>query len=169
MKNKYGKKISLLYTNTDLLIYRIKTNNFFNDLKFDLLDHFDTSNFPINHYCFFMSGVEYKKGQIYDGWHYLNILSEFSSQNADAQKYETMFSTICEINLIQSNKHHVHSKTVKKIVLSANHNKRVILKGGILFLRHLTVYIYTGGICPPEVYLDSTLNTLHFVLNLYPY
>jgi len=42
MKNKYGKKISLLYTDTDSLIYRIKTNNFFNDLKFDLLDYFDT-------------------------------------------------------------------------------------------------------------------------------
>ncbi|XP_060855529.1 uncharacterized protein LOC132933232 [Metopolophium dirhodum] len=52
MKNKYGKKISLLYTDTDSLIYRIKTNNYFNDLKFDLLSHFDTSNFPISHFCY---------------------------------------------------------------------------------------------------------------------
>lgn len=67
--------------------------------------------------------------------HYLNILSEFSSQNADAHKDETkQISTSCDMNLIQSNKHHVYSKTVKKIVLSANDDKRVILKGGICTL-----------------------------------
>jgi hypothetical protein len=52
MKNKYDKNISLINTDTDSLLYRIKTNDFFNDLKYDLLKHFDTSNYPHNHSCF---------------------------------------------------------------------------------------------------------------------
>jgi len=148
MKNKYGKKLSLLYTDTDSLIYRIETNNFFNDLKFDLLDHFDALNFPINHFCFSnkhknipgyfkdelkseimtqfvtlrpklyaytVSGVKYKKAKGVKKYmtvdQYLDILSEFSSQNADAQKNETkQISACCDINLIQSTKHHVYSQ-----------------------------------------------------------
>ncbi|KAE9522107.1 hypothetical protein AGLY_017495 [Aphis glycines] len=92
-------------------------------------------------YAYTVSGVEYKKAKgvkkyVRDKYmtvdHYLNILSEFSSQNADAQKDKTkQISTSCDMNIIQSNKHHVYSKTMKKIVLSANDDKRVILKGGI--------------------------------------
>lgn len=53
MKKKYeNNNLNLLYTDTDSLIYEIKTNNFFNDLKKYLLPYFDTSNYPKNHYCF---------------------------------------------------------------------------------------------------------------------
>lgn len=37
-----------MYSDTDSLIYEIITYNFFNDL----LPHFDTSNYPKNHFCF---------------------------------------------------------------------------------------------------------------------
>ncbi|XP_060859920.1 uncharacterized protein LOC132937114 [Metopolophium dirhodum] len=180
MKNKYGKKISLLYTDTDSLIYRIKTNNYFNDLKFDLLSHFDTSNFPISHFCYSdkhkntpgyfkdelkseimtqfvtlrpklyaytVSGIEYKKAKgvkkyVRDKYmtvnHYLDILSKFSIQNSshlDAQNGESsQINAYCDINSIQATKHNVYSKTTRKIVLSANDDKRVILKGGICTL-----------------------------------
>jgi len=76
-------------------------------------------------YAYTVSGVEYKKAKgvkkyVRDKYmtvdHYLNILSEFSSQNAEAQKDETkQISTSCDMNLIQSNKHHVYSKTVKRL------------------------------------------------------
>jgi len=52
MKQKYGNKINILYSDTDSLIYEIITKNFFTDLKNDLLSYFDTSNYPKNHYCF---------------------------------------------------------------------------------------------------------------------
>ncbi|KAF0696492.1 Uncharacterized protein FWK35_00037866, partial [Aphis craccivora] len=66
-------------------------------------------------YAYRVSGVEYKKAKVL--------------KNADAHKDETkQISTSCDMNLIQSNKHHAYSKTVKKIVLSANDDKRVILK-----------------------------------------
>lgn len=35
------------------------------------------------------------------------------------------------MNFIQSNKHVVHSKTIRKLVLSANDDKRYIMKDGI--------------------------------------
>ncbi|KAL4083510.1 hypothetical protein QTP88_028826 [Uroleucon formosanum] len=59
MKKKYGRKISSLYSDTDSLIYAIQTVNFFDDLKYDLLPYFDTSNYPKDHYCF----SEIHKGQ----------------------------------------------------------------------------------------------------------
>jgi len=180
MKNKYGEKISLLYTDTDSLIYRIKTNNFFDDLNFDLLNHFDTSNFPIDHICYSdkrkytpglfkdelqskimtefvtlrpklyaytVSGIEYKKAKgvkkyVRDKYmtvnHYLDILSRFSKQNSKhtdtLNDKPSKINAYCDINSIQSTKHNVYSKTMRKIVLSANDDKRVILKGGICTL-----------------------------------
>jgi hypothetical protein len=44
--------MSLLYTDTDSLIYSIKTENFFNDLENNFLHTFDTSNYPVDHVCF---------------------------------------------------------------------------------------------------------------------
>lgn len=180
MKNKYGEKISLLYTDTDSLIYRIKTNNFFNDLKFDLLCHFDTSNFPTNHFCYSgkkknipglfkdelkgeimtqfvtlrpklygytVSGIEHKKAKgvkkyVRDKYmtvnHYLDILTKFRIQNS--KHFDTLnaessqINAHCYINSIQATNHNVFSKTMRKIVLSANDDKRVILKYGICTL-----------------------------------
>ena len=52
MKKKYGNNLNTVYTDTDSLVYEIKTYNFFDDLNSDLLPYFDTSNFPTNHYCY---------------------------------------------------------------------------------------------------------------------
>ena len=47
MKQVYGPNIKLLYTDTDSLLYEIKTNDFYDDMKINL-DKFDTSNFQLN-------------------------------------------------------------------------------------------------------------------------
>ncbi|XP_025190195.1 uncharacterized protein LOC112590836 [Melanaphis sacchari] len=54
MKRHYGDKISLLYTDTDSLLYHVTTEDFYDDLanKPNLLSRMDTSNLPTNHRCF---------------------------------------------------------------------------------------------------------------------
>ena len=168
MKKKYGEKISLLYTDTDSLIYSIKTNHFFDDLKNNFLQKFDTSNYPIGHACFnndhknepgffkdelksqimteFISlrpklyayvvgGEEYKKAKGAKKYiinkhltvtHYKTVLKNFIKQNPQNNNVQRF-----NINSIQSKKHKVYSETVNKLVLSANCDKRIILKNGI--------------------------------------
>jgi len=45
IKKKYGPKAKLLMTDTDSLMYEIETDNFFEDIREDIRDKFDTSNF----------------------------------------------------------------------------------------------------------------------------
>ena len=168
MKKKYGEKISLLYTDTDSLIYSIKTENFFDDLENNFLHKFDTSNYPVDHACFnnehknvpgffkdelkgaimteFISlrpklyaytvdGKEYKKAKGAKKYvikkhltlhHYKTVLKNFihkCPQNKNIQNFN--------INSIRSRNHKVFSETVNKCVLSANCDKRIILKNGI--------------------------------------
>lgn len=48
MKNKFQDKITLAYTDTDSLIYQVKTEDFYSDIKPDLKLYFDTSNYESN-------------------------------------------------------------------------------------------------------------------------
>lgn len=51
MKCKYQENLKLLYTDTDSLIYKIHTDNFYEDIKLDLHLHYDTSDYaPNNEY-----------------------------------------------------------------------------------------------------------------------
>ena len=45
LKPKYNDKVKLLYMDTDSFILEIKTDDFFEDTKEDLLEWFDTSNY----------------------------------------------------------------------------------------------------------------------------
>ena len=49
VKEKYGDKAKLLFTDTDSLMYEIRTEDFYEDIKGDVKDRFDTSNYPSNH------------------------------------------------------------------------------------------------------------------------
>jgi len=44
IKKKYGPKAKLLMTDTDSLMYEIETDDFFEDIREDIKDKFDTSN-----------------------------------------------------------------------------------------------------------------------------
>lgn len=49
MKQKYSREnLQLCYTDTDSLIYRIKTHDLYADLKSDLREWFDTSAYPVD-------------------------------------------------------------------------------------------------------------------------
>ena len=49
VKKKYGDKAKLLFTDTDSLMYEIRTKDFYEDIKGDVKDRFDTSDYPSNH------------------------------------------------------------------------------------------------------------------------
>ena len=49
IKPKYEDKAKLLFTDTDSLMYEIKTEDFYKDISGDVKDRFDTSDYPPNH------------------------------------------------------------------------------------------------------------------------
>ena len=49
IKQKYGDKAKLLFTDTDSLMYEIQTEDFYKDISEDVEDKFDTSNYPSEH------------------------------------------------------------------------------------------------------------------------
>ena len=48
VKNKYGDKVNLCYTDTDSLVMNIKTNDFYKDIAQDVNERFNTSNYTFD-------------------------------------------------------------------------------------------------------------------------
>ena len=48
VKNKYGDKVNLCYTDTDSLVMNIKTNDVYKDIAQDAQKRFDTSNYTFD-------------------------------------------------------------------------------------------------------------------------
>ena len=49
IKQKYGDKAKLLFTDTDSLMYEIQTEDFYEDIREDVEDKFDTSEYKSDH------------------------------------------------------------------------------------------------------------------------
>ena len=49
IKPKYGNKAELLFTDTDSLMYEIRTKDFYKDIAPDIEAKFDTSDYPVDH------------------------------------------------------------------------------------------------------------------------
>ena len=60
IKNKYGKKAELLFTDTDSLMFQIYTKDFYKDINPDVREKFDTSDYPPNHKSGIITGVNKK-------------------------------------------------------------------------------------------------------------
>ena len=60
IKKNYGDKAELLMTDTDSLVYLIQTDDFYEDIKKDVKDKFDTSNFPEIHPSGIKTGANMK-------------------------------------------------------------------------------------------------------------
>ena len=60
IKNKYGDRAKLLFTDTDSLAYEIKTENLYADITDDVEKRFDTSNYPKEHPSGIKTGVNEK-------------------------------------------------------------------------------------------------------------
>ena len=60
LKQKYGDRIKLLFSDTDSLMCEIQTEDFYKDISGDVKDRFDTSNFPENHPSGIPTGINKK-------------------------------------------------------------------------------------------------------------
>ena len=60
IKPKYGENAKLLFTDTDSLMYEIKTQDFYKDISKDVEKMFDTSNYPKEHPSGIKTGVNKK-------------------------------------------------------------------------------------------------------------
>ena len=60
IRNKYGNKAELLFTDTDSLMYLIQTDDFYHGIKKDVKKKFDTSDYVDNHPSGIKTGVNKK-------------------------------------------------------------------------------------------------------------
>ena len=60
IKNQYGSRAQLLFTDTDSLMYEIKTKDFYADIADDVEKLFDTSDYPREHPSGIKTGVNKK-------------------------------------------------------------------------------------------------------------
>ena len=60
IKEKYKSKAELLFTDTDSLMYQIHTDDFYDDISNDILEKFDTSDYPPSHPSGIPTGVNKK-------------------------------------------------------------------------------------------------------------
>ena len=60
IKEKYNNKAELMFTDTDSLLYHIRTDDFYKDIYYDILDKFDTSDYPPDHPSGIPTGVNKK-------------------------------------------------------------------------------------------------------------
>ena len=60
IKKKYHNKAELLFTDTDSLMFQIKTDHFYKDINPDVKEKFDTSDYPPNHHSGIPTGLNKK-------------------------------------------------------------------------------------------------------------
>ena len=60
IKKKYRDKAELMFTDTDSLLYQIHTDDFYHDITHDILEKFDTSDYPPDHPSGIPTGVNKK-------------------------------------------------------------------------------------------------------------
>ena len=101
IKQKYGDKAKLLFTDTGSLMYEIETEDFYKDVSLDVKRRFDTSDYPPDH----PSGIP----------------SRFNKKVLGMFKDEAGGKVIDEF---------VGSEEINKIALSPDDDKRRILEDG---------------------------------------
>ena len=160
IKNKYGDKAKLLFTDTDSLTYEIQTNDayqdFFNDKeKFDFSDYPENSIFhdntnkkiigkfkdescfiPITEFVGLRSKMyAYKKENNEEGKTCKGTKKAVIKKDIHFENYkETLFNSQQmhhTMKTIRSDKHQLGSYEINKISLSCFDDKRYILKNGI--------------------------------------
>ena len=90
IKNKYGDKAKLLFTDTDSLMYEIQTEDFYEDIKGDVKDRFDTSDYPSNHPSGIPTGCNKKVLGMFKDEAGGKIIDEFVGLRAKLYSYKML-------------------------------------------------------------------------------
>ena len=157
-QKKYGRNAKLLFTDTDSLCYHVTCPDIYNDIKTDMLDHYDTSDSPKDHKCY--SEVNKKRlGSFKDetvdvpivefvglrSKMYLILLADGSSKNTakgiqhhfakknlkhDLYKkcLDDQIKTVAEYKSIRSFSHELYTIQERKVALCSFDDKRYLLE-----------------------------------------
>ena len=161
IKPKYGYKAELLFTDTDSLMYHIETEDFYEDIKDDILDKFDTADYPEDHKIFTkknkkvigMFKDEAAGNQI---THFVGLrpkLYDYKTEDKEEvtkckgvkksvvkntlkfDNYKQCLFTgekeMRTMRIFKSENHDIYSTEVNKIALSCGDNKRKVLEDKI--------------------------------------
>ena len=90
IKKKYGDKAKLLFTDTDSLMYEIQTEDFYEDIKGDVKDRFDTSDYPSNHPSGIPTGCNKKVLGMFKDEAGGKIIDEFVGLRAKLYSYKML-------------------------------------------------------------------------------
>ena len=90
IKKKYGDKAKLLFTDTDSLMYEIKTEDFYKDISGDVKDRFDTSDYPPNHPSGIPTGCNKKVLGMFKDEAGGKIIDEFVGLRAKLYSYKML-------------------------------------------------------------------------------
>ena len=88
IKEKYGNKAKLLFTDTDSLMYEIETGDFYKDISEDVKDRFDTSDYPPNHPSGIPTGCNKKVLGVFKDETAGKIIEEFVGLRAKLYSYK---------------------------------------------------------------------------------
>ena len=88
MRQKYGDNAKLLFTDTDSLMYEIKTEDFYKDISADVEHRFDTSNYPSDHPSGIPSGFNKKVLGMFKDQTGGEIIDEFVGLRAKLYSYK---------------------------------------------------------------------------------
>ena len=90
IKQKYGDKAKLLFTDTDSLMYEIQTEDFYNDISADVENRFDTSDYPKNHPSGIPSGFNKKVIGMFKDEVGGKVIDEFVGLRAKLYSYKML-------------------------------------------------------------------------------
>ena len=88
IKEKYGNKAKLLFTDTDSLMYEIETGDFYKDISEDVKVRFDTSDYPPNHPSGIPTGCNKKVLGVFKDEAAGKIMEEFVGLRAKLYSYK---------------------------------------------------------------------------------
>ena len=90
IKQKYGDKAKLLFTDTDSLMYEIQTEDFYKDISADVKRRFDTSDYPPNHPSGIPSGFNKKVLGMFKDEAGGKVVDEFVGLRANLYSYKML-------------------------------------------------------------------------------
>ena len=88
IKQKYGDKAKLLFTDTDSLMYEIQTEDFYKDISADVKHRFDTSDYPPIHPSCIPSGFNKRVLGMFKDEAGSKVIDEFVGLRAKSYSYK---------------------------------------------------------------------------------